>query len=344
MRIAIASVPFLALAACQTAGERSGTGMCPQGEVCSPKTPKGLDFRGPDYADDWIADATIKPTAVGGTQTIQILNAEDQQPLTFAYTATLDSPSLTAEAPQGAQLTLDGASSGSAMLRIKDASDGTLFDRVTVTATPVASADVIAFHDEELLASDPPPAIMLGSDVQLLAQLWDASGIHRVVDQSLIMAVTGQATTRTSWDTVSFTPTAVGDIGVNLHAAGADQAVGAVVVVDAIDGLVPGYTSFSSAAPPLANQQLVACIEAQAAGTPVVGLDWTMTITGADSSQPWVAKNCLTFTRATAGSVTLHAAAGNATGDFTINVGAAQQQIYVPHDRITHGEVSASFL
>src|SRR5579862_1969993 len=105
MRIALASVPFLALAACQTAGDRSGTGMCPQGEVCSPKTPKGLDFRGPDYADDWIADATIKPTAVGGTQTIQILDAEDQQPLTFAYTATLDSPSLTAEAPAGAQLT-----------------------------------------------------------------------------------------------------------------------------------------------------------------------------------------------------------------------------------------------
>jgi hypothetical protein len=344
MRLAYAFVPLLAVAACQTAGDRSGTGQCPTGEVCSPKTPKGLDFRGPDYADDWIADATIKPTAVGGTQTITILNAQDQLDLAFPYTATLDSPALTAEAPNGPLLTLDGQASGSAMLRIKDAADGTLFDRVTVTATPVASADVVAFHDEELLASDPPPAILVGTHVQLLAQLWDASGVHRIVDESLVVAVTGQATQQTTWDTVSFTPNAIGTIGVTLHAAGAAQTVGSVVVVDSIDGLVPGYTSFGASNPPRANQSLVACIEAQRAGAPVVGLDWTMSITGADSSQPWVAKNCLAFTRSSAGTVTVHAIAGAASADFQIDVLAPQQLIYTPHDTITHGDYSSSFL
>jgi hypothetical protein len=344
MRLAFASVPLLALAACQTAGDRSSTGQCPTGEVCSPKTPKGLDFRGPDYADDWIADATIKPTAVGGTQTITIINAQDQQSLTLPYVAKLDTTALTAEAPSGAQLTLDGVANGSAYLRILDAADGTsLFDKTQVTASPVASADLVAFHDEELLASDPPPAIMMGTTVQLLAQLWDASGVHRVVDQSLVIAVTGQQTTRTTWDTVQFTPTAVGTIGASVHAGGLDRP-GSVVVVDTIDGLVPGYTSFDTANPPLANQTLVACIEAQKSGAPVVGLDWSMTIAGADSSQAWVAKNCLAFTRATAGTVTLHADAGGASQDFQINVGAAHALDYVPHDPVTHGDYSTSFL
>ena len=33
-RLAFASLPLLVLAACETAGDRSGTGQCPTGEVC----------------------------------------------------------------------------------------------------------------------------------------------------------------------------------------------------------------------------------------------------------------------------------------------------------------------
>ena len=344
-RIAYASVPLLALAACETAGDRSATGQCPQGEVCSTKTPKGLHFRGPDYADDWIADATIKPTAVGGTQTITILNAQDEQNLAFPYAATLDSNALTADAPSGAMLTLHGGAAGSALLRITDPTDGNkLFDRVTVTATPIATADVVAFHDEALAAGDPAPAIMLGNTVQLEARLWDSSGIHRIVDTSLAITVTGQDVTPTTWDTVSLTPTAIGTIGVQLTAGNSQHNVNPISVVDSIDGVVPGYTSFDAANPPRANQSLVACIEARKGAQPVVGLSWQFTVTGADSSAPWVASNCMTFTKATAGQVTIHGSAGGQGADFVINVGAAAQELYAPRLLdATRGEFAASF-
>lgn len=343
-RLAYASLPIALLAACESAGDRSATGQCPQGEVCSTKTPKGLHFRGPDFADDWFADATIKRTAVGGAQTITILNAQDEQNLAFPFAAMIDTTSLTADAPQGALLTLHGAGAGTGTLRITDSADGKLFDRVGVEATEIAHADVVAFHDEALLASDPPPAILVGTDVQLLARLYDGSGLHRLVDQSLQLAVTGQATTAMTWDTIGLTPNAIGTIGVTLRAGGAQRAVGSIVVVDGIDRVVPGWTSFDANNPPRANQSLVACIEAQRGSAPVVGLAWSLTATGADSSASWVASNCLTFSRTTAGTVTIHGSAGGQGADFVIDVGAAMARPYVarPDTDSTPGEVAAS--
>jgi hypothetical protein len=342
-RLAFASLPLLVLAACETAGDRSGTGQCPTGETCSAKTPKGLHFRGPDFADDWVADATIKRVAVGGAQTISILNAQDEQNLAFAYTTNLDTANLTADAPAGALLTLHGAAAGDAMLRIQDAADGKLFDRTTVSAVAIATSDVVAFHDEALLAADPSPAVMVDTNVQLMARLWDSSGLHRLVDQSLQLAVTGQATSQTTWDTVSLTPNAIGTIGVSLRAGGAQRAQGSITVVDSIDRVVPGWTSFDAANPPRANQSLVACIEAQKGSQPVVGLAWTLTATNADTTAQWFASNCLTFTRSTAGTVTVHGTAGGQSADFVIPVGAAAQQIYVPPPDVTHGEYAATF-
>ena len=342
-QLALASLPLALLAACETSGDRSATGTCPQGEVCSTKTPKGLHFRGPDFADDWFADATIKRTAVGGTQTISVLNAQDEQDLAFPFNAMFDTAALTADAPQGAKLTLHGASAGTALLRITDAADGKLFDRVSVEATPIAQVDVVAFRNEMLLANDPAPAMLVDTNVQLLARLWDSTGLHRIVDQSLVLTVTGQASTVTTWDTVSLTPNAVGTIGVNLQVGGIQRAT-TINVVDGIDQVVPGWTSFDAGTnPPRANQSLVACVEAQRGGVPVVGLSYTLSATGADSSATWVASNCLTFSRATAGTVTIHGTAGGHSADLSIDVGPAMAQPYVARPDLTRGEYAASF-
>lgn len=344
---AFASIPFLGLglAACVTSGDRSATGQCPQGEVCSSKTPQGLHFRGPDFADDWIADATIKRTAVGGTQTITIVNAQDEQDLTFPYTATLDSANLTAGAPNGPLLTLSGANDGTAMLRIKDAADGKLFDRVTVQASLINATDVVAFHYEELLVNDPPPSVLVGAQIYLEARLWD-SGLHRLVDQSLDLGVDGATVQPISWDTVQYTPTVTGTFTAHLLAGGAPRNGASITVVDAIDQLVPGYTSFSNDFPPRAKQGLIACLEAVRGGQPVIGLDWTMSVTGADTTAAWPAKNCVDFTRNTAGTVTVHASAGGHTADMTIDVQAATAQPLIAPIRsardATRGDVAAS--
>jgi hypothetical protein len=340
--LAFASLPLALLAACESAGDRSATGMCPQGEVCSTKTPKGLHFRGPDFADDWFADATIKRTAVGGTQTITILNAQDEQDLAFPFNASLDTTALSADAPQAAKLTLHGASAGTALLRITDASDGKLFDRVTVEATPIAQADVVAFHDEMLRASDPAPAMLVDTNVQLMARLWDSTGLHRLVDQSLVLTVTGQTSTPDTWDTVSLTPNAIGTIGVTLRAGGVQRAT-TISVVDGIDHVVPGWTSFDGTSnPPRANQSLVACVEAQRNGVPVVGLTYALTATGADSSAVWVASNCVSFSRATAGTVTIHGTAAGQSADLVVDVGPAMAQPYVARPDVTPGELAYS--
>ncbi len=338
---ALSIASLLAAAACETSGDRSGTGQCPQGEVCSAKTPKGLHFRGPDFADDWIADATIKRTAVGGSQTISIVNAQDEQDLSFPYTAKLDSASLLADAPVGALLTLHGNGAGTATLRIEDAADGKLFDRVGIEATEIASADVVAFHDEALLANDPPPSIMLGGPVQVMARLYN--GLGRLVDQDLQIAISGAPTTPLTWDTVQVTPSAIGTLGVTLHAGGAQRATGSITVVDSIDSVVPGWTSFDATNPPRANQSLVACIEAVKDGAPVVGLDWTLTATGADTTASWFAVNCITFVRKTAGTVTVHGVAGGKSADFAVPVDTAAAATYAPPLDHTPGEYAASF-
>jgi hypothetical protein len=346
MRRLVYSLPVLSLLvvpACETSGDRSRTGECPQGEVCSAKTPNGLHFRGPDFADDWFADPSVKRIAVGGTERITVINATDEQSLAFPFSATLDNSKLTADAPEGAFLTLHAAQSGTAMLRIKDASDGKLFDRVTVEGAPVVSTDVIPFHDEWLLATDGPPAMLLGgADIRLMARLWDASGIHRLIDQSLTITVTGAASEVLTWDTVHVTPTQVGRIGVSLHAAGIDRGTGMVTVVDSIDGVVPGVTSFDANNPPRAKQSLTACVEARNGVQPVVGLTWAMSAEGADTTANFVATNCLTFVRNTPGTVTIHGSALGKSADLVVTVQPAMQARYVALPDVTSGEIAAS--
>jgi hypothetical protein len=332
----------LLAAACVTSGERSSGGQCPTGEVCSGKTPKGLLFRGPGFADDWFADASVKITAVGGSQQITVVNALDQLSLTYPFSASLDNNDLTADAPTGALLRLHGAHDGSAMLRIKD-TDNTLFDRVEVTAATIASADVVAFHDEALLANDPAPAMMLGGDVQLMARLRDA-GLHRLVDQSLTIGVTDVATTALSWDTVKVTPPGTGTYAVALNAGGRVVSTGSVTVVDAITAVVPGWTTFDATNPPRANQSLTACLEARNGEQPVVGATWTLTAEGADSSTPFVASNCLSFVRSTPGVVTVHGAAMGHSADLSITVQPAasltRDDLSAPD--LTRGEIAAT--
>ena len=321
------AVPLpLALTACVTGGERANTGDCPAGEVCSSKTPDGLLFRGPRFGDDFLdIDQSVKTTARGGTQTLSVLEGGYGTPLSLPFDATIDGGPMAVTAQTGNAVVLAADGQGSATLRITDPDDGTLFDRVSVGAEAIASASVIAYHQEMFLPDDPAPALITGAPVQLLVRLRAAGG-QRLVDQSLSLDVTGATAQRGSWDTVDVTAGAPGTLGFALTAGDFAGLQGDIAVVDGIDQVIPGWTSFDADNPPAATDTLIACVEGWSGDAPVVGLAWTLTADGADATSGWLTPNCIAFERDTAGPVTIHGEADGLSTDLQVDVGPAPPQ------------------
>jgi hypothetical protein len=330
LRSALAPVLVLPLAVaatgCVTGGERANTGDCPAGEVCSSKTPDGLLFRGPRFADDFLAiDQSVKTTARGGAQTLSVLEGGYGTPLALPFDASIDSGPMEVTGQIGNAVVLAADGQGSATLRITDPDDGTLFDRVAVGAEAIASTSVIAYHQELFLPDDPAPALLAGAPAQLLIRLRDAGG-QRLVDQSLTLDVTGATAQRASWDTVDVTAGAPGTLDFALTAGDVAGVQGGIAVVDSIDRVIPGWTSFDATNPPFATDTLVACVEGWSGDAPVVGLAWTFTADGADQTSAWLTPNCIAFERDTAGTVTIHGEAGGVGTDLAIDVGPAPAQ------------------
>ena len=140
--MAFAFLASLSLTAgCVTAGERAGSNECPDGEVCSPNEPRGLYFQGSALADDFLGLVTgVGITAAGGSQTVEVLNA-DIHPLAYAFQATLQGGPFTMTDLAPPDVTLGCSAEGSTHLRIIDPSDGLLLDKVEVTSRPVATAE-----------------------------------------------------------------------------------------------------------------------------------------------------------------------------------------------------------
>jgi len=349
--LALAPVPLALLStACVTGGQRANTGDCPAGEVCSSKTPNGLLFRGPRFADDFLAvDRSVKTTAQGGAQTLSVLEGGYGTPLTLPFDASIDSGPLAVAGQVGNTVQLAASGGGSSMLRITDPADGSLFDRVSVDARPIASVSVSAFHQETFLPDDPAPALLTGAPVQLLARLRDSSG-GRLVDEGLTLDVTGATVARATWDTVNITAGSPGTLTFTLTAGDFPAMQGNIPVVDTIDQVIPGYTSFDASNPPTAQATLIACVEGWNGNLPVVGLSWTLTADGADQSGAWFSPNCIAFERDTAGTVTIHGEADGIGADLTVDVGpapaasGARRSLARPAPDHTAGERAAATL
>src|SRR3569623_854047 len=131
---------LLLVPAC-TGGERANSGQCPEGEVCSALTPRGLQFIGDDLVDT-LTLVGPSATAIGGTQAIALQYDRGDNlliALDLPYEAkTSGNLGVTVQQTRGSVVTVQGAASGTNYLRIVDADDGTLFDRKLLGAGAVS--------------------------------------------------------------------------------------------------------------------------------------------------------------------------------------------------------------
>ncbi|MCE9575340.1 MAG: hypothetical protein K8W52_19470 [Deltaproteobacteria bacterium] len=309
-RIPYFASALIAFAACATEGQRRDTGACPTGEVCSPATPDGLSFVGATFGDDWLVlDPALKITAVGGTQDVTI-NGIGSLPFSIA----ISTGALTADAPIGAALRLHGVAAGDPLLRIVDPATRALYDRVTIHAAAIAQISITPATDQ-LVDQSERVALLRGSGVDLVARLTDAAG-NRLVDQRMTIA---GASTRASWDTVHIASVPATEVALTITAGDRPALVATLPVVEGIDTLIAATPLTTE--PPAAGDSVLVCFDGHAAGATVIGLTFSLSATGADTTAP-VFGNCVSVTRATAGRVTVHAETEGLQASRDVDFGA----------------------
>jgi hypothetical protein len=200
VRLALGTGLFLFTSASSCdAGDRALGGGCPAGEVCDPST-EGLHFEGATFAEGLFEVGDVKRLAVGGRQDVRLFETDaDGHHVAFAdaYVAGFDAGAIDIEATTGNVVTLRGLATGSGKLRITNPSTGELFDRLTVSASEVDTAELA-----------PSLVILLdgGSDTARLYTPGAIGFIHlRSVDELSLVdedaAITGTGIAQSRWDT-----------------------------------------------------------------------------------------------------------------------------------------------
>lgn len=140
----------------ESRGERSASGSCPTGEVCSAATPNGLVFVGEALFDD--AGTHLGPIAKGGRFDLGV-HSEDGTPLPPLEFRLEDGSVLTTTEGTGEfndgnstievddYLSLRGLAPGTTYVRVVDPANGELYDRLAITVTEIGEVRLTNAHD-----------------------------------------------------------------------------------------------------------------------------------------------------------------------------------------------------
>jgi hypothetical protein len=309
-------------------GDRAESGHCPAGEVCSPDTPSGLYFKGPGFADVFL-NYDVRPTAVGGQQTIQISPAGLFEHLeNFDAESTEPAFSVSRVAPP--EVTIQADAAGSAYLRIFEPLTGALYDRLMVSSREVETIEVEPIVFESSFDDDPlyPPLYWGGDALPWIARLY--GGSSRLVDETLTFG--GDGTTNASvtqlglWDLAEVTPTG-GAFTISVGAASgsgvtgegsAELAYEVDYILADVDMPVPETHN--------ASELLSLCFAAYFGERRILGIPWEYTMTGPNGEEPELSSpallqaNCVVIQAGTAGVWQLDVIAGNVTESYEITM------------------------
>lgn len=308
-------------------GERSVTGQCPAGEVCSPQTPNGLQFVGASFSDILFI-AGPSPTAIGGTQHVQLeydpVPGGGYIPLDLPFHADDDGGNgVKVETIQGSVVVVQGVASRSNYLRITDAATGELFDRKTLAAAAIDSISLVALSDDTI-----PPNVPIGfaagqveAAIALHGAVQESEGpvSERLVDESMTLAAAGGR--QRKWDLIDFGDAGAGVYPMSVTAGNHPPAQVDVAVYDHLDSLTPQADNPATIVP---NRAESICFDPMAAGHFVSGATFHFAVTGVGTM--WFAGgNCvLLSTEHSDGQVSIVASAMDATATATIPIGAAR--------------------
>lgn len=325
------SLVLVPLAAC-TGGERSSSGQCPAGEICSPATPMGLHFIGRPVADELFSNS-FGPlaTAIGGTQEIELeYDPGDGRriALDLPYEADDDGGlGVTVAAVNGPVVTVRGVASRTNYLRIVEPGTDELYDRHELAGAAISSMRLVGTELERLPTARPEIVWATGDQevaVALVGEVQDGNApeLQRLVDTSMELSLPGA--TRVGWDTLRVANGLAGVHTLNVTAGDkptASLTVEFVTGADAIEllGDAPTIVAGSSA---------TVCFAAFNADRYVYGLTWEFNVDGEASTHGKDAsmRNCIHVEApATASGTTIPvaAAAGGQQMSIQVVVGAS---------------------
>ncbi|MBV8760969.1 MAG: hypothetical protein JO257_26985 [Deltaproteobacteria bacterium] len=308
---------LLLIPAC-TGGDRANTGECPQGEICSPKTPKGLHFIGVDLVDT-LGLVGPSATAVGGTQNVALQYDRGDGiliALDLPYQAlTMDSKGVTVAATSGSVVSVVGQASGTDYLRITDTDGRTLFDRKLMDAGTLDTIQLVpsTFEhtptDAELAWA--PGTFDIG--IALFGQV-GTTPHERLVDDTMTLDLAGA--TQTHWDTLHLANAQPGTSTLMVTAGDKPPAPIDIVVTGTADSVMADQAPTGV----VSNQTTDVCFVALTGSRVIVGLPWTFTVDGAPGTAALAADCVAVKTTKTTGTVTITAAAGGKNAMLTLPV------------------------
>ncbi|HWO25560.1 MAG TPA: hypothetical protein VNO30_42765 [Kofleriaceae bacterium] len=310
----IVSLASLApLPACNL-GERATTGDCPDDEMCSGDTPRGLHFEGAELGGSLLPGGPL-PTLAGGTQHLRLTYDPGDgsngalRDLDRPYIADDDGGAgVRVERTNGPIVTLRGVASQTNYLRITDL-DGALYDRKQLQGAAFLKLQLLPGQPEQILPGD---AIVFAPGarditVALLGQPAEGGiGAVRAVDESMKIELSGA--TRKTWDTIRTPALAAGLHAVQVTAGDRPAARADVEVVAGADEIVQQPMQ----APLVVGSATMVCFSARAAGRHVAGLAWTFASDNGTATQALL-PNCAAVKAEHVGAVNVTATAGGRT-------------------------------
>ncbi|MBL0218224.1 MAG: hypothetical protein IPQ07_30625 [Myxococcales bacterium] len=259
--------------------------------------------------------------SVGGTQRINLVGKSPPLPYTAPYLATGENgDAFRVEDAGSAVVTLRGASTGSARLRVRDPANVELGTAIYGTAD-------IAYVSLELWVTTwsgeklPPDALspLTRSLAWAPGEHTFGIGLHaadpelQLIDGSMTVSLVGAD--RPYFNVVHVANAAVGNYPITVVAGGVLRTLD-FVVTDQADSL----TQFSGPSALVADQDSTFCFQTRVGGRLLLGLPWSFTVTGAVSSlyrSPLIS-NCISITTHVPGQIMLTAAAGGMTSSLSL--------------------------
>jgi hypothetical protein len=322
-RVGGVGAAVLALAASSTEGDRSTGGRCPAGEQCAIETPEGLAFEGAQVS--WFIGNGVANTAVGGAQTIQIIDNIDEQPLTWPFEPKVTSGAHTVAAAGESAVTLSASAAGTGYLRITRPAAGYLYDRLSVESRPVARVQARPSLTESWPGFGTESwAAYAGSTVDVAVALYDSGGGWLVDDTMNLTANT--LVRRTAWDSIEIRPTVRGTTDI-LVGAGDTNETAQVSVTDAL-------TSITGPAPQqrAVNGNAEVCFNAFDGSIRVFGAPYAFQLTGPGLILPAAEqehRSCVEVRATGLGTIVVTASVGNlsATGQVDVTSSATRAAV-----------------
>ena len=307
-------------------GERAETGQCPGTEVCSSKTPGGLDFVGADLAGTLFGGGP-SPTAIGGTQKIALKydpGNSGWRYLDLPYKAvTTGELGVQITDQTAAIVTVTGAASGTNYLRIMDGNDPSLlFDRKLVGAGAIDEIDLVPTSLE--VVPDGTPVAWAPGATEIAVALYGTVGTsthERLVDESMALSLPGSH--QIAWDTLRIEDAVPGTSTLTVTAGDKPPASMDIVVTANADAVAP-FDAPTGVAP---NTPAEVCFTATTGTRTLLGLLWKFTVDGGPG-EFGLSPNCVMVkTTKTTGTVSITAAAGGQTATLELPVTAMARAV-----------------